>query len=63
MLTSRLSKYEVRSLLKYRMKMDVVLMISNLKRIKDLEELHMKYKDFINVVLKVVRNHMVRRVV
>ena len=43
--------------------MDVVLTISNLKRIKDLEELHMKYKDFINVVLKVVRNHMVHRVV
>jgi|LakMenE18May11ns_1017448.scaffolds.fasta_scaffold9802231_1 hypothetical protein len=63
MLASRLSKYEVRSLLKYRMKMDVVLTISNLKRIKDLEELHMKYKDFINVVLKVVRNHMVHRVV
>jgi hypothetical protein len=43
--------------------MDVVLMISNMKRIKDLEELHMKYKDSINVVLKLVRNHMVHRVV
>ena len=45
------------------MKMVVVLMISNLKRIKDLGELLMKYKDFINVVLRLVKNHMDPRVV
>jgi hypothetical protein len=43
--------------------MVVVLMINNLKKIKDLEEQHMRYKDFINVVLKVVKNHMVHKVV
>ena len=43
--------------------MVVVLMISNLKRIKDLGELLMKYKDFINVVLRLVKNHMDPRVV
>jgi hypothetical protein len=43
--------------------MVIVLMINNMRRIKDLEEQHMRYKDFINVVLKVVKNHMVHKVV
>lgn len=43
--------------------MDVAHMINNMKKIKDLEELHMRFKDFINVVLKVVKNHMVLRAV
>jgi len=43
------------------MKTDVAHMISSSKKIKDLEELHMKFKDFINVLSKVVKSPMDQR--
>lgn len=37
--------------------MVVALTINSTKKIKDLEELRMKFKDFINVQSKLVRSH------
>jgi hypothetical protein len=36
--------------------------MKEIKKIKDLDVMHTKYKDFINVMLKHVENHMVHKV-
>lgn len=59
MLRFRLGKYEVKLNL-FRMK-SVLALTKETKKQKGLEEMHIKYKDFINVVLKVAQNHMAHK--